>query len=212
MADDLERLVTLERLGSEEAWIGEHFTSIWENIPCPDLFIAQALAMTRTMKLGTGVSCIPMSINIVPPRILTSHWEVVESSAKAVGRTADRGAWRIARDVYIAETTDLARREVLEGTLARDWQQYFLPLLRKMGMLALTKVDPEMPDDRVTLEYLLDNIWIVGDPDLVTDKLQKLKREVGGFGGLLVIGHEWQPREPWLHSMTILHDRVLPHL
>jgi alkanesulfonate monooxygenase SsuD/methylene tetrahydromethanopterin reductase-like flavin-dependent oxidoreductase (luciferase family) len=76
----------------------------------------------------------------------------------------------------------------------------------------VTKVDPEMPDDRVTLEYLLDNIWIVGDPDLVTDKLQKLKREVGGFGGLLVIGHEWQPREPWLHSMTILHDRVLPHL
>ena len=59
MADDLEQLVTLERLGFEEAWIGEHFTSIWENIPCPDLFIAQALAMTRTMKLGTGVSCLP---------------------------------------------------------------------------------------------------------------------------------------------------------
>jgi len=46
----------------------------------------------------------------------------------------------------------------------------------------------------------------------VTDKLQKLKREVGGFGGLLVIGHEWQPREAWLNSMTMLHDRVLPHL
>jgi hypothetical protein len=27
-----------------------------------------------------------------------------------------------------------------------------------------------------------------------------------------VIGHEWQPREPWLRSMTILHGRVLPHL
>jgi alkanesulfonate monooxygenase SsuD/methylene tetrahydromethanopterin reductase-like flavin-dependent oxidoreductase (luciferase family) len=79
-------------------------------------------------------------------------------------------------------------------------------------MLALTKVDPDMPDDRVTPEYLLDNIWIVGDPDEVTDKLQKLKREVGGFGGLLAIGHEWQPREPWLNSMTLLRDRVLPHL
>jgi alkanesulfonate monooxygenase SsuD/methylene tetrahydromethanopterin reductase-like flavin-dependent oxidoreductase (luciferase family) len=137
---------------------------------------------------------------------------VVESSAKAVGRTADRGTWRIARDVYIAETSARARREVLEGTLARDWRQYFLPLLRKTGMLALTKVDPEMPDDRVTPEYLLDNIWIVGDPDQVTDKLQALKREVGGFGGLLVIGHEWQPREPWVNSMTLLRDRVLPHL
>jgi limonene 1,2-monooxygenase len=59
MADDLDQLVALERLGFEEAWIGEHFTSVWENIPCPDLFIAQALAVTRTMKLGTGVSCLP---------------------------------------------------------------------------------------------------------------------------------------------------------
>ncbi len=56
---DLAQLVTLERLGFEEAWIGEHFTAVWENIPCPDLFIAQALALTRTMKLGTGVSCLP---------------------------------------------------------------------------------------------------------------------------------------------------------
>src|SRR3989304_6122418 len=54
MEEDLEQLVTLERLGFEEAWIGEHFTAEWENIPCPDLFIARALGATRTMKLGTG--------------------------------------------------------------------------------------------------------------------------------------------------------------
>ena len=59
MEEDLQQLVTLERLGFEEAWIGEHFTAEWENIPCPDLFIAKALGMTRTMKLGTGVSCLP---------------------------------------------------------------------------------------------------------------------------------------------------------
>src|SRR5437899_630613 len=59
MEEDLEQLVTLDRLGFEEAWIGEHFTAMWENIPCPDLFIAKALALTQTMKLGTGVSCLP---------------------------------------------------------------------------------------------------------------------------------------------------------
>ena len=59
MADDLQQLVFLDQLGYEEAWIGEHFTAQWENIPCPDLFIAQALALTRRMKLGTGVSCLP---------------------------------------------------------------------------------------------------------------------------------------------------------
>ena len=59
MADDLEQLVFLDQLGYEEAWVGEHITAEWENIPCPDLFIAQALGVTRRMKLGTGVSCLP---------------------------------------------------------------------------------------------------------------------------------------------------------
>src|SRR5437762_8351048 len=59
MDGDLAQLATLDRLGYEEAWIGEHFTAQWENIPCPDLFIARALGMTKTMKLATGVSCLP---------------------------------------------------------------------------------------------------------------------------------------------------------
>src|SRR5438067_8294852 len=59
MADDLEQLVTLDGLGYSEAWVGEHFTSVWENIPCPDLFLAQALALTKSIVLGTGVSCLP---------------------------------------------------------------------------------------------------------------------------------------------------------
>ena len=59
MDDDLVQLATLDRLGYEEAWIGEHFTAQWENIPCPDLFIARALGMTKRMTLATGVSCLP---------------------------------------------------------------------------------------------------------------------------------------------------------
>ena len=40
MDDDLDQLVYLDKLGYSEAWIGEHFTAQWENIPAPDLFIA----------------------------------------------------------------------------------------------------------------------------------------------------------------------------
>ena len=46
LADDLDQLVVLDKLGYKEAWIGEHFTTQWENIPAPDLFIAKALGMT----------------------------------------------------------------------------------------------------------------------------------------------------------------------
>jgi alkanesulfonate monooxygenase SsuD/methylene tetrahydromethanopterin reductase-like flavin-dependent oxidoreductase (luciferase family) len=336
MDEDLEQLVVLEGLGFEEAWIGEHFTAEWENIPCPDLFIARALGATRTMKLGTGVSClpnhsplmlaqriaqldqmargrflwgvgsggfpgdfdiagidpksgehrvltrealdlvldlwndpkpglyesrwwrfrvpepqedialrlhlrpyqrphppigvagvsessetlvlagergyIPMSINFVPARTLRTHWDGVEAGARRTGRVADRATWRIARDVYVAATAAQARREALAGPLARDWREYFLPLLRKTRRLHLPKVDPAMPDDEVTVEYLCDHIWLVGDPETVAEKLARLARDVGGFGWLLVIAHEWAPRDGWVRSMRLLHDEVLPRL
>ena len=56
---DLSQIVALDEMGYSEAWIGEHFTSEWENIPSPELFIAQAIGMTKTIRLGTGVSCMP---------------------------------------------------------------------------------------------------------------------------------------------------------
>ena len=56
LEDDLAQIVMLDELGYKEAWIGEHFTTVWENIPAPDLFIAMALAKTKNIVLGTGVS------------------------------------------------------------------------------------------------------------------------------------------------------------
>jgi alkanesulfonate monooxygenase SsuD/methylene tetrahydromethanopterin reductase-like flavin-dependent oxidoreductase (luciferase family) len=336
MADDLEQLVTLDRLGYAEAWVGEHFTSVWENIPCPDLFIAQALARTQTIVLGTGVSClpnhhpvmlahriaqldqmargrfawgvgvggfagdqelfdidvehgesrrltrdvldtvlavwddpppgvhrherwryripesqdrigqrlhlkpyqkphppiavagisprsetlalagqrgfIPMSINFVPAATLRSQWQTYADAARQAGREPDRAAWRIARDIYVGETTAQARRDALDGVLRRDWTDYFLPLLGSSKMLGLPKIDPAMPDEAVTPEYLLDNIWIVGDVDEVTAQLRRLYDDVGGFGTLLEIGHEWEPRDKWERSMELLANEVIPRL
>src|SRR5262249_2715939 len=48
---DLAQIEHLDRLGFHEAWIGEHFTAEWENIPAPDIFIGAALQRTRSIKL-----------------------------------------------------------------------------------------------------------------------------------------------------------------
>lgn len=334
--DDLAQIVALDKLGYKEAWIGEHFTTVWENIPAPDLFIATALAMTKNIVLGTGVTCmpnhnpfmiaqriaqldhqahgrfhwgvgsggfpgdfevfgfdpttgahrgmtrdaidlvlqlwndpkpglyehefwrftipepideiglqvhlkpyqqphppigvagvspksdtlilagergwIPLSINLVPMSTLRTHWEAVEEGARKTGRTPDKATWRIAREVYVAETTAKARQEVLEGVLRRDFEQYFFPLLGRLNMLNLLKTDPNMSDSEVTPEYLVDNIWIVGSPDDVAQKLRQLHQDVGGFGVLLAMAHEWQPHERWSRSMTLLAHEVLPKL
>ena len=59
LKSDLDQIVKLDELGYAEAWIGEHFTAAWENIPSPELFIAQALGVTKNIRLGTGVTCMP---------------------------------------------------------------------------------------------------------------------------------------------------------
>jgi len=49
----------LDRLGFHEAWIGEHHSGGFEIIGSPELFIAQAAARTRQIRLGTGVVSLP---------------------------------------------------------------------------------------------------------------------------------------------------------
>ncbi|MGH7900122.1 MAG: LLM class flavin-dependent oxidoreductase [Thermodesulfobacteriota bacterium] len=335
--EDLEQIIILDELGFKEAWIGEHFTAEWENIPAPDLLIAKAIPLTKNIILGTGVSClpnhdpfvlahriavldhlakgrfywgvgsgtfigdfqafginpktgeqrdltnesldfilnlwnnpkpgqyenkrwkffvpepqndvglgvhirpyqkphppiavagiteqsetlkiagergwIPMSINFIPRDVLKTHWASVEEGAKKSGKTPDRSKWRIARDIYVAQTTEEARKDVKEGTLARDFTDYFFKLVPKIrGNLNIFKVDKSMPDSDVTPDYMIDNLWLVGSPGDVVEQIKKLYHHVGGFGVLLVMGHEWKPKDKWVRSMRLLVDEVLPRL
>jgi len=180
--------------------------------PHPPIGVAGVSANSETLVLAGERGYIPMSINFVPPRILKTHWEGVETGARRAGRVVDRTTWRIARDVYVADTDARARREAIGGTLGRDYRDYFLRLLPKLRGFDMLKVDPAMPDAEVTLEYLCDNIWIVGSPDTVARKLATLSDDVGGFGTLLVIAHEWTPRGAWERSMRLLAEEVVPRL
>jgi limonene 1,2-monooxygenase len=52
---DLELIEHLDRLGWDEAWIGEHHSAGSEIIASPEIFIAAAAERTRHIRLGTGV-------------------------------------------------------------------------------------------------------------------------------------------------------------
>ncbi|GBD27221.1 Limonene 1,2-monooxygenase [bacterium HR30] len=56
---DFELIEWLDRLGYDEAWIGEHHSAGYEIIACPEVFIAAAAERTRRIKLGTGVVSLP---------------------------------------------------------------------------------------------------------------------------------------------------------
>ena len=56
---DLDLLEHMDRLGFDEAWIGEHHSAGSEIIASPEIFIAAAAARTKNIKLGTGVVSLP---------------------------------------------------------------------------------------------------------------------------------------------------------
>ncbi|MBL4863286.1 MAG: LLM class flavin-dependent oxidoreductase, partial [Rhodobiaceae bacterium] len=59
MHRDLELVEWMDRLGYDEAWIGEHHSAAFEVIASPEIFIAFAAERTKNIRLGTGVSSLP---------------------------------------------------------------------------------------------------------------------------------------------------------
>lgn len=57
--DDLAWIEALDRLGYDEAWIGEHHSGGYEIIASPEVFIAAASQRTTSINLGTGVVSLP---------------------------------------------------------------------------------------------------------------------------------------------------------
>jgi hypothetical protein len=86
-----------------------------------------------------------------------------------------------------------------------------IPLLKKLNFLGACKHDQSVPDSDVTVEYLADNVWIVGSPQTAIEKLGRLRQKVGEFGTLLhVIYDHIDEMTPYRESLTALHDEVLP--
>jgi limonene 1,2-monooxygenase len=56
---DLRTIQWLDEFRFDEVWVGEHHSAGWETIASPEVFIAHAAALTRTIKLGTGVVSLP---------------------------------------------------------------------------------------------------------------------------------------------------------
>jgi len=56
---DLQLIEHLDRLGYDEAWIGEHHSGGFEIVASPELFIAAAAERTQRIRLGTGVVSLP---------------------------------------------------------------------------------------------------------------------------------------------------------
>jgi alkanesulfonate monooxygenase SsuD/methylene tetrahydromethanopterin reductase-like flavin-dependent oxidoreductase (luciferase family) len=78
--------------------------------------------------------------------------------------------------------------------------------------MAATKIDPHMPDEAVDVDYMMEHMWIVGDPQACAARIRQLYETVGGFGMLLAITQE-SDNPAWdMRSLQLLSEEVGPRL
>ena len=156
----------------------------------------------------------PVSLAVDPDASVTAqHWDAVIEGAARSGRTPDRNDWRIIRDVYVAPTDTEARELAIGGIMGRCWREFLLPIYLGLGLGPLLKLYPSMPDEAIDLEYLADNLWLVGSPETVADRILDLQAKTGGFGHLTIVSYDaTDERESWDRSLQLLMSDVLPRI
>jgi alkanesulfonate monooxygenase SsuD/methylene tetrahydromethanopterin reductase-like flavin-dependent oxidoreductase (luciferase family) len=92
-------------------------------------------------------------------------------------------------------------------------REYFLPLLGQFGYLKYLKHDESIPDSDVTPEYCAKHNWLIGSPETVARKMEKIYNDVGGFGGVLVFGFDYSDNpNAWHTSLRLLAEQVAPKI
>ena len=183
--------------------------------PHPPIGVAAVSPGSSTLKLAGERGYIPLSLGL-NPKYVASHWDSVMEGASETGRKPpSRSQWRIVRDIWVAETDQQAREGAINGMLGRAWKEYLLKLFggNPPSIVTWMKHEESMLDEDVTIEYLLDHLWIVGSPDTVVNKLRTLYETVGGFGHLIWLTFDHaEDNEAYETSMKLLAEEVMPRL
>jgi limonene 1,2-monooxygenase len=174
------------------------------------IFVANTISpsgMVAAGKLGCGVLSVAAftqgGLDGLPKR-----WAMAEEIAAEHGKTVDRKNWRLVFPMHLAESTKEAADDVREGGNA--WiQKYFIETLAARVQF---EEYPGQPAEEMTVDRMIGRGGaIVGTPDDAIKRINEvIEASGGGFGGLLVLAHEWASREKTLKSYELLARHVMP--
>ncbi len=155
----------------------------------------------------------PISANFLLPKWVATHGPNYAEGCEQGGRPVNFSNWRVAKSICVADDMATAR------AYARDpdspYVHYFSQLLTKLGAggrMNLFKEDQNMPDSAVTLDNLVGQLVIYGDPPSVAEQILEFREQVGDFGHLIYAGHDWADRELGRRSMILMAEEVMPRI
>jgi alkanesulfonate monooxygenase SsuD/methylene tetrahydromethanopterin reductase-like flavin-dependent oxidoreductase (luciferase family) len=148
-----------------------------------------------------------ISANFLLPQWVRTHWERYLEGAPG----ASRDGWRVAKTVFVADDEETAREYAFgERSPYRFYYRQLGYKLIRAGRANIFKPDPDMPDDEVTTDYILDRLVLAGTPAQVAEALLAFHDEVGGFGTLLYCGVDWVDPRLARRSLELMAKEVVP--
>ena len=181
--------------------------------PHPPIVVTAVAPFSKGVTAAAARGWDPISANFLMPKWVATHRQSYEEGCIQGGRPIDLGNWRVAKSIFVADDMDTARAYALGPN--SPYVFYYKSLvtkLKKNGRSNLFKDDPDMSDDDVTLDYVLDRLVIWGTPDKVADDILTLREEVGPFGTLVYAGHDWADVALARRSKVLMAEQVMPRI
>ncbi len=200
--------ITTERTMMPE--IGQGIMTKPLQMPHPPIVVTVVAPHSKGVTEAAARGWLPISANFLLPQWVATHWPKYVEGRERVGAVANPDDWRIAKSIFVADDLATARAYALgPDSPYRFYYNQLLTKMKKNGRGVLFKADPNMSDDDLTIEYVLENLVIWGTPDKVTDDLLKFREKVGRFGTLLYAGKDWVDPALARRSMILLAEKVV---
>ncbi|HEY0816956.1 MAG TPA: LLM class flavin-dependent oxidoreductase [Pseudonocardia sp.] len=174
--------------------------------PLFDVAVAAVASPTGPRLAGRhGVGLLSIGATLSPEGFdaLAHHWNVMEERATTFGNTVDRSQWRLVSLFHVAETREQAYRDVEFGI--EQWFRYF------QKVAAFPQMAVQGGDLKEMIDFINDaGIGAIGTVDDAAAQVQKLLDQSGGFGSMLMLGHEWANPEATRRSWELVAQHVMP--
>lgn len=187
---------------------GPHLTPFRDRLP---LMMTGMSENSSTIKLAAsrGIHLLSQQVH---EKAWRNHWEVYSRAAAETGHETDRSNWRVCRDIIVADTDEEAVDLVRNGAMGELWSKHNIPFFKSLGLGNLLTGGLVDQDD-LTLDWMIDNFFIIGSVQTVIDKANALYESVNGFGTLITFAHEYTENpEPYRYSFELLGRKVKPAL
>lgn len=214
MNESLEAVLALlrgERVTRKTDWFEMHDAQLQLppfQRPHLETAVASAISPSGARAAGThGIGLLSLAAS-GPDGFdqLPKHWQVCEEKAAEHGRRVDRQSWRVVAPMHIAETREQAYEDMRHGLMR---------LTRYMEKLGGTRPDYAESFERCLEEWTTKGLVVfgrltLGTPDDAIETIERFRERSGGFGTLLLLGHNCANPEATRKSYELIARYVMP--